>query len=715
MNIEIITKVANDLNISKTQVENTLKLLEDGNTIPFIARYRKEVTKGLDEEQIRTISEVYQYQENLLKRKEDVIRLIDEKGLLTEELKTEILKATKLVEVEDLYRPFKEKKKTKATEAIKNGLEPLAKMILSFPTEGSIDTLTKKFINDKVKTKEDAISGASFIIAEYISDNASFRKWIRKKIYFNSDITCKKKKEAIDEEKIYEMYYEYNEKITSIKPHRILAINRAENEKIINVSIDANSDEVLSFLEKKIIKNDKSFVSEIVKEAIKDSYKRLIFPSIEREIRSELKETAEEAAINNFSKNLENLLLQPPMKDKMVLGLDPAYRTGCKLAVIDPTGKRLEIAKIYPHEPVKKYEEAKKITKELINKYNIEIIAIGNGTASRESETFIADVIKEIDKKVEYLLVNEAGASVYSASRLAIEEFPDLMVEERSAISIGRRLQDPLAELVKIDPESIGVGLYQHDVAQKRLKESLDFVVTKVVNSVGVNINTASSSLLKYISGINKKNIEKIIEYREKKGKILSREEIKKAKLMSENAYEQAIGFLRITEGTNILDQTSIHPESYTHTLNLLDKLNLTKEDIGTNLLINQLDSINKEEITKELNIDVYTLEDIIASLKKPNRDPRDEMPKPILKSDILHIEDLKPGMKLQGTIRNVVDFGAFIDIGLKNDALVHISEITDKYIKHPSEILSVGDIVDAYVLDIKLDKKKVALTLKQK
>ena len=715
MNIEIIEKVAIDLNITKKQVESVLKLLEEGNTIPFIARYRKEATNALDEEQIRSIDEVYQYQVNLLKRKEDVIRLIDEKGLLTDELKQEIMNATKLVEIEDLYRPFKEKKKTKATEAIKNGLEPLAKMIMAQPITGDIESLTKKFINENVKTKEEAVQGASYIIAEFISDNANFRKWIRRNLYQNSSFICKKKKDAVDEEKVYEMYYDYTEKLTHIKPHRVLAANRAEKEKIITISIEDNKDYVLNYLESKIIKNNESFVVDIIKESIKDSYKRLIFPSIEREIRSELTEKADEVAIENFSKNLENLLLQPPMKDKMVLGLDPAYRTGCKLAVIDQTGKRIKIAKIYPHEPVKKYEEAKKITIDLINQYKIDIIAIGNGTASRESEAFIVDVIKELDRKVEYIIVNEAGASVYSASKLAIEEFPDLLVEERSAISIGRRLQDPLAELVKIDPESIGVGLYQHDVAQKRLKESLDFVVTKVVNSVGVNINTASPSLLKYISGITKKNIEKIIEYREKKGKILSRNEIKKAKLMSDNTYEQAIGFLRIVDGSNILDTTSIHPESYKNTLKLLEIINMEEKDIGTNNLIEKLDNINKEEIIKELNIDIYTLEDIIASLKKPNRDPRDEMPKPILKSDILHIEDLKPGMKLQGTVRNVVDFGAFIDIGLKNDGLVHISEITDKYIKHPSEELSVGDIVDCYVLDIKLDKKKVALTLKQK
>ncbi|HIS90503.1 MAG TPA: RNA-binding transcriptional accessory protein [Candidatus Faecisoma merdavium] len=704
MNEDIIKNTSIELNIKPNQVKTVLELLSNGNTIPFIARYRKEATGALDEEQIRKINEIYEYQVNLLKRKEDVIRLIDEKGLLTDELKSQILNANKLVEVEDLYRPFKEKKKTKATDAINNGLEPLAKIIMSFPLK-EIDY--SKFINEKVKTIDEAILGAKYIIAEWISDNAYYRKSIRNYTYKNGIIVTKLKKDAVDENKVYEMYYDYQEKVREIKPHRILAINRAEKEKVITVSIDVNKEDIINNLKSKIIKNDKSQVTDIVIDAINDAYKRLIEPSIEREIRSDLTEKADEVAIDNFGKNLEKLLLQPPMKDKMVLGLDPAYRTGCKLAVLSPVGQSLEIAVIYPHEPVKKYEEAKKIVLDLIRKYNIDIIAIGNGTASRESEAFIADVIKECDRKVEYIIVSEAGASVYSASKIAIEEFPDLTVEKRSAISIGRRLQDPLAELVKIEPESIGVGLYQHDVSNKKLTESLDFVVSSAVNKVGVNVNTASPSLFKYVSGITKKNIEKILDYRNK-NRIKNRNELKK--LLSDKTYEQAIGFLRVVDGTNPLDATSIHPESYDITLKLLNMLHLDVKDLGSEK-INNL-NIDVEEYSKKLNTDIYTLQDIIDSLKKPNRDPRDEMPKPILKSDILHIEDLKIGMKLQGTVRNVVDFGVFIDIGLKNDGLAHISKLTDKYIKHPMEVVNVGDIVDCYVDSINLEKNKVSLSL---
>ena len=708
MNQDIIKNTSIELNIKAKQVETVLKLLSEGNTIPFIARYRKEATGALDEEQIRKINEIYEYQVNLLKRKDDVIRLIDEKGLLTEELKNSILNANKLVEVEDLYRPFKEKKKTKATDAINNGLEPLAKIIMAFPIKGSIDDIANKFLNDKVDSISKAIEGAKYIIAEWISDNASYRKWIRNYIFRNGIIVTKLKKDAVDLNKTYEMYYNYQEKVKEIKPHRVLAINRAENEKVINVNIDINKDDIINNLKAKIIKNDKSLVVDIVSDAINDAYKRLIFPAIEREIRSELTDKAEEVAINNFGQNLEKLLLQPPMKDKMVLGLDPAYRTGCKLAVLSPVGQNLEIAVIYPHEPIKKYEEAKKIVLDLIDKYKIDIIAIGNGTASRESEAFIADVIKESKRKVEYVIVSEAGASVYSASKLAIEEFPELTVEKRSAISIGRRLQDPLAELVKIDPESIGVGLYQHDVTNKKLTESLDFVVSTAVNKVGVNVNTASPSLFKYVSGITKKNIDKILEYRNK-NRIKNREEIKK--ILSDKTYEQAIGFLRVVDGTNPLDVTGIHPESYDITLKLLKMLDLNISDIGTDKMMANLD-IDVLEYSKKLNTDIYTLQDIIDCLKKPNRDPRDEMPKPILRSDILHIEDLQVGMKLQGTVRNVVDFGVFIDVGLKNDGLAHISKLTNKYIKHPMEIVNVGDIVDCYVDDINLEKNKVSLSL---
>ena len=712
MNKEIIKEIAQELNIKIEQVEAVLTLLEEGNTIPFIARYRKEKTGSLDEEQIRKINEVYDYQVSLLKRKEDVIRLIDEKGLLTEELKNNILNCNKLVEVEDLYRPYKEKKKTKATDAINNGLEPLAKIIMSFPNNLDIEKTASNYLNDKVKSIEEAIQGAKYIIAEWISDNASYRKWIRNNMYYKGKIVSKLKKNAKDETKIYEMYYDYNESIKYIKPHRILAINRGEKENVLNVNIEINNREIETFLKTKIIKNTKSNVSDIVIDAINDSLKRLILPSVEREVRADLTEIGENSAIDNFGKNLEKLLLTPPMKDKIVLGFDPAFRTGCKLAVIDQTGKKLEIAVIYPHEPHNKYEESKKILTDLIKKYKVEIIAIGNGTASRESEKFVSQVIKEEKLPTEYIIVSEAGASVYSASKLAIEEFPDLTVEKRSAISIGRRLQDPLSELVKITPESIGVGQYQHDVSSKKLTESLDFVVSKAVNSVGVNINTASPSLLKYVSGITKKNIDKIIEYRNKEGRINSREEIKKKKLLSDKTYEQAIGFLRIIDGDNILDVTSVHPESYNVALNLLKELNCTTNDIGTNKLIDLLNNIDINTYKDKLNTDIYTLEDIISSLKKPNRDPRDDMPKPILKNDVLDINDLQIGMKLQGTVRNVIDFGAFVDIGLHNDGLIHISKMTNNYIKHPSEILNVGDIIDCYVIDINKEKEKVSLSL---
>lgn len=709
MNEDIIKEISSDLNISIKQIDATLKLLGDGNTIPFIARYRKEATGNLNEEEIRKINDVYEYQVNLLKRKEDVIRLIDEKGLLTDELKQNIMNCSKLVEIEDIYRPFKEKKKTKATEAIKNGLEPLAKIIMSFPIKLND---VEKFLNDNVKTKEEAIIGAKYIIAEWISDNAFYRKWIRNYMCNNGNIVSKLKKNATDEAKVYEMYYEYNESVKTIKPHRILALNRGEKENILNVKIDFDKNKIIEYLNSKLIKNESSECVTLVKEAIIDSLDRLIIPSVEREIRSELTDIASEKSIEVFMDNLEHLLLTPPMKDKMVLGLDPAFRTGCKLAVVDYTGKFIDKSVIYPHEPKNEYEKSKKIVLDLIKKYNIDIIAIGNGTASRESEKFISDVIKESDKKVEYIIVSEAGASVYSASKLAISEFPNLHVEERSAISIARRLQDPLSELVKVDSKSIGVGLYQHDVVEKRLDESLDFVVTKAVNQVGVNINTASPSLLKYVSGLNKKVIDKIIGYRDEKGKFISREELKKKKILSEKVYEQAIGFMRIVDGVNPLDKTSIHTESYDITNKLLQELSLDLNDIGTPKIREVLNGIDIDLYAKKLNTDKYTLADIVASLSNPLRDPRDDMPKPILRSDVLKLEDLTIGMKLQGTVRNVVDFGAFIDIGLKNDGLVHISKISNSYIKHPSEVLSVGDIVDCYVDEIHLDKKKVSLSL---
>ena len=713
MNQDIILEISNNLNIKPKQVETVLNLLSEGNTIPFIARYRKEATGALDEEVIRSINEVYEYQVNLLKRKEDVIRLIDEKGLLTDELKTSILKCQKLVEVEDLYRPYKEKKKTKATEAIKNGLEPLAKMMMSFPTTGNLEEMAKKFITENVETVEKAVEGAKFIIAEWISDNASYRKWIRSFVFRNGILSTKVKKDNKDEKKVYEMYYDYKEEVRNIKPHRILAINRAEDEKVITVSIDINQEEITAYLESKLIKNKNSFVVNEVIDAIKDSLKRLIYPSIEREIRSELTDKANVVAIENFGKNVESLLLQPPMKEKVVLAFDPGYTNGCKLAVIDKTGKYLFSTVIKPFASSNaSLEQSKIILKNLLNQYNVDIVAIGNGTASRESEALVAEIIKTLDRKVEYIIVSEAGASIYSTEKVAQEEFPNLSPNERSAVSIGRRLQDPLAELVKIPPEGIGVGLYQHDVPQKDLKESLDFVVTKAVNNVGVNVNTASPSLLKYVSGITKTYIDKIIKYRDSKGRINSREELKKQKILSDKVYEQAIGFLRITDGDNILDVTDIHPESYEVTLKLLEKIGCTTGDIGSEKLVNALKNINIEEKAKELNTDFYTLDDIVKSLLKPNRDPRDEMPKPILKSDVLHVEDLHIGDKLQGTVRNVVDFGLFIDIGLHNDGLAHISKLSKEYIKHPSELFSVGDIVDCYVIDIKKDQEKVSLSL---
>ena len=705
MNESIIKALALENNIKEEQITKTLALLEEGDTIPFIARYRKDVTGNLDEEQIKNISDRYKYELNLLERKEDVIRLIDEKGLLTEELKNQILSATKLVEVEDLYRPYKEKKKTKATEAIKNGLEPLAKIILSFPDTLFVD----KFINEHVKTKEEAIEGAKYIIAEYISDNAYYRKYIRNNIFNHGKIKTKLKKDAEDPNKTYEMYYDYSEDIKSIKPHRVLAVNRAEKEKVVTVSIDYSTEYITDYLKSKLVKKDNE-CGKYVSEAIEDSLKRLILPSVEREIRSELTDTADDSAIINFGKNLESLLLTPPIKEKVVLGFDPGYTNGCKIAIVDKTGKYLFSTVLYPF---KDENKAKDILLDLINRFKVDIIAIGNGTASRESEKFISNLIKDNNLDVKYIIVSEAGASIYSVEDVAIEEFPNLSPNERSAVSIGRRLQDPLSELVKIPPEGIGVGLYQHDVKESKLKENLDFVTSKCVNEVGVNINTASTSILKYISGLTKKSIDKIIEYREKNGMFTSREEIKKKKVLTDKTYEQAIGFLRITNGSNPLDKTSIHPESYDETIKLLNSLGFTINDLGKEELVNKLNTLDINSISKEINIDIYTLEDIIEDLKKPNRDPRDSIKASILKSDILTIDDLEKGMKLEGTVRNVVDFGAFIDIGLHNDGLVHISEISNDYIKHPSDVLSVGDIVTVYVKDIFKDKEKVALTMK--
>ena len=712
MNDVIINGIVNDLNIKKESVVATLKLLEEGNTVPFIARYRKEVTGALNEEEIRSINEVYEYQENLLKRKEDVIRLIDEKGTLTPEIRDNIMKCDKLVEVEDIYRPYKEKKKTKATEAIKNGLEPLAKIIMSFK-DVDINKIALSYINENVKDVDAAIKGASYIIAEWISDNASYRKYIRNNMINRGVICTKKKKNAIDDKGTYEMYYDYEEKIKFIKSHRVLAINRGEKEDILSVNIKVDDDYIISYLKSRIIKNNNVMSAKIVDKAINDSYKRLIFPSIEREVRSFLKDKSEEDAIDVFGDNLENLILTPPIKDVTVLGFDPAFRTGCKLAVVSPTSSVLNISVIYPHEPHNKWDEAKNTLKDLFKKYDIDVVAIGNGTASRESEKLVAEAISEYnDKDVKYVIVSEAGASVYSASEMAISEFPDLTVEKRSAISIARRLQDPLSELVKIDSKSIGVGQYQHDVNEKKLDESLNFVVSKCVNNVGVNINTASRAILKYVSGLTKSSIDKIIKYREDNGKILSRGKLLKDKVLTPKTYQQSIGFMRVIDGDNIMDETPIHPESYDIASKLLNDIGFDICDVGSDKLSKKLDDFDVSLYAAKNGIDIYTIEDIVKCLKQPNRDFRDDFEKPLLKSDILKIEDLKVGMELFGTVRNVVDFGAFIDIGLHDDGLVHISKMTDKYIKHPSEIVSVGDIVTCYVDDISLEKGRVSLSL---
>lgn len=712
MNTTIIKEICDRLQIKEYQVKAVLELLQDGNTIPFIARYRKERTGALDEEVIRQVAEVYQYQENLWKRKEDVIRFIAEKGLLTDLLKEEILSCQKLVEVEDLYRPYKEKKKTKATIAIQKGLEPLAKEILTFPVDGDLETLTKPYFNEQVSSSEEALAGARDIIAEMLSDQAKYRKWIRKFLYQHGTMVVTKKKKAEDPQFVYEMYYDYQEAVKRLRPHRILAINRGEKEGILSVSIAFEEEPVISFLEKQVIKNPRSFVVPIVSMAIRDSLKRLLIPSIEREIRSDLKEVGEDAAIRNFADNVEKLLLTPPLKNVVVMGYDPAYRTGCKLAVLDSTGKPLDIAVIYPTPPHNKIEESKRIFLDLIEKYHIDVIAIGNGTASRESEAFVVRCVKESKRKVSYVIVNEAGASVYSASKLAIAEFPDLTVEKRSAISIGRRLQDALSELVKIDPKSIGVGLYQHDVPEKKLDDSLTFVVTKVVNQVGINLNTASRSLLQYISGMNKRSIDGILTYRDQHGTIQNRSELRTIKGMTPKIFEQSIGFMRVLNGSNPLDRTSIHPDFYPVVERLLDQLHLSLSTMGSSDFKDRLASVNSEEMAKELGIDAYTMHDILLDLQKPNRDPRDSMPQPLLRSDILRLEDLQVGDKLQGTVRNVVDFGVFIDVGLHDDGLAHISKLANHYIKHPSEVVSVGDIVDCYVLEIQKEKQKLSLSL---
>ena len=704
MNEELIKNLSKEINISEKRISSALKLLEEGATIPFIARYRKEVTDNLNEEEIKLISDEYKRNMNLLERKLSVIKLIDEKGMLTEELKNEIMSKTKLVEVEDLYLPYKEKKKTKGTEAIKMGLEPLAKKIMSFPTNGDLDLLVKPYNMDKEK----ALTNAGYIISEWISDNAYYRKWIRNYIYNKAFIETKIKKNAIDENKTYEMYYNFKEQFKYLKHYRCLAINRAEKEGVISVNLDYNIEDIISFLENKVIKNDKSFVVDVVKTSIKDSLKRLIIPSIEREVRSEITLKSEEKAIGTFSKNLYNLLLTRPIKGTRVLGFDPAFRTGCKLAALDENGNLLEIGVIYPHEPKNDKIGSTKALREMILKHDINLIAIGNGTASRESESFVAEAIKGLD--VKYIITSEAGASVYSASNLAIEEFPDLTVEKRSAVSIGRRVQDPLSELVKIDPKSIGVGEYQYDVNQKNLGEALDYTVENVVNKVGVNINTASSSILKRISGMTKKAVESIMAYKVN-NKFTKREELKSIKGITPKIYEQSVGFLRVI-GVNPLDNTGVHPESYDEALKVIKYLNLDLKDIQTNEFKEVLNTLDINKLNKELNINIYLLESIIKELKELGMDPRDELEMPLLKSNILTINDLKVGEELEGTVRNVASFGAFIDIGLHDDALLHISKMSKKFVSDPLEIVSVGDIVKVYVDKIEKDKNKVSLTL---
>ena len=705
MNEIVIEELSSELNIKINQIKAVLTLLEEGSTIPFIARYRKEATGALDENQITKIEEKYRYYNNLMERKETVIRLIDEKGMLTDEIKKNILNCTKLVEVEDIYLPYKEKKKTKATEAIKMGLEPLAKAIMAFPTKGSLESLCGIVPNVE---KDVALENAKYIISEWISDNAYYRKFVRNYIWNNASIVSKIKKNAVDEKKTYEIYYDFTEKVKYIKPYRVLAINRAEKENVISVKLDYDNDYIFNSLSNKIIKNKESFVVDYVNDAIKDALKRLIYPSIERDVRSELTEKSEDNAIEVFKDNLENLLMTRPVKGYRVLGFDPAFRTGCKLACLDEKGNVLHKDVIYPHEPKNEKETSRIKLLNLIKTYNINLIAIGNGTASRESEEFVANTIKDL-KDVYYTIVSEAGASVYSASKEAQREFPDYEVQERSAVSIGRRVIDPLSELVKIDPKSIGVGEYQHDVNSKKLTESLDNTVSKVVNEVGVNINTASNFILKYVSGLTTTVINKIQKFKEKK-EFTSREEIKK--LTTDKVYEQCVGFLRINNSINPLDNTGIHPESYELTSKLLKLLNLDIKDIKTEEFKHKLENIDLEKLTKELNSDIYTVTDIIKELKNPGLDPRSEAPETILRSDILTIDDLSIGMELKGTVRNVASFGAFVDIGLHDDGLLHISKMSKNFVKDPKDIVSVGDILTVYISDIDKNKGKVQLSL---
>ncbi|KGA96207.1 hypothetical protein AJ85_11115 [Alkalihalobacillus alcalophilus ATCC 27647 = CGMCC 1.3604] len=712
---KMIEQIVEEVSVQSKYVHNLIKLVDEGNTVPFIARYRKELTGGLDEVQIRTIVEKWQYMNQLESRKEEVIRLIDEQEKLTPELQKQISNAKKLQEIEDLYRPYKQKRRTKATVAKEKGLEPFAKWLFELPSRGSIEEEAKNYLSEEYELNEidEVIAGANDIIAEWISDEPEFRKSIRLMGLQDGKVQSSVKDEESDEKKVFEMYYEYEEPVRSIVPHRVLALNRGENEGILRVKISLPVERILKHLQHKIIFKS-TIANDILSEAIADGYKRLIEPSIERELRQELTSKAEEQAIHIFAENLKHLLLQPPIKEKIVLGVDPAYRTGCKLAVVDATGKVLDIAVIYPTPPRNEVDRAKEVVKQLISKHHVNMIAIGNGTASRESEQFIADVIKELPESIYYLIVNEAGASVYSASELGRAEFPDLKVEERSAVSIARRIQDPLAELVKIDPKSVGVGQYQHDVSQKKLNESLTFIVETVVNQVGVNVNTASISLLQYVAGLSKAVATNIVKQREEEGRFLNRKQLKKIPRLGAKTYEQCIGFLRIPNAENPFDQTAIHPEAYKSTEQLLTKLNLDASDIGSSHLKDELDKVNIHQLADELDMGVPTIQDIIDSLIRPSRDPRDQVTKPLLKQGVMQLEDLTVGMELQGTIRNVVDFGAFVDVGVKQDGLVHISKIANRFVKHPLEVVSVGEIVTVWVDSVDVKKGRVALTMLQ-
>ncbi|HAP9637088.1 TPA: RNA-binding transcriptional accessory protein [Enterococcus faecium] len=711
--IQLVQKELSDYR--PKQLTTVLNLLNEGNTVPFIARYRKEMTGSLDEVQIREIEERYAYLENLEKRKTELIRLIDEQGKLTPELEAEITQAVKMQQVEDLYRPYKQKRRTKATIAKEKGLEPLAKWLMQL-TDGEVQSEAEKYIDKEkeVSSAEEALHGAHEIIAEQVSDNAKFRTWIRSYTYNKGMYVSNVKDEQADEKGVYEMYYDFAEPVHKMVSHRILATNRGEKEDILKVFFQVDEAAILAYLDRQIVKNPASPSSSFVREAYQDSYKRFIQPAIERELRNELTEKADEQAIAIFGENLRNLLLQPPLKGKVVLGFDPAYRTGCKLAVVDATGKVLAIEVIYPHKPAAqaKREAAGPAFIQLINKYQVDMVAIGNGTASRESELFVAEQLKSADHKTYYAIVNEAGASVYSASEIARKEFPHLQVEERSAVSIARRLQDPLAELVKIDPKAVGVGQYQHDVSQKRLAEQLDFVVETAVNQVGVDVNTASPQLLQHISGLNKTTAQNIVIYREENGEFTARTQLKKVPRLGPKAYEQAIGFLRVPGGKNILDNTGIHHESYSIAKEILTSVQLSEKELGTEEAVEKLTRLSVEKLAESLSVGEETLADILAGLTQPGRDMRDEMPAPLLRTDVLSMEDLKPGMELTGTVRNVIDFGAFVDIGVKQDGLVHISKLSKKFVKHPTDVVSVGDIVTVWIEQVDTKKGRISLTM---